>query len=141
MGKKSGHATGVIEMIDILIRSLDKEMTEAGTEEKDAQADYEQSMKDSAAKRSDDSQALAHKEAAKAAMEGDLATHKEVMATLKYVQSLHAECDWLIQYFDVRKEARAGEVESLRQAKAVLSGADFSLLQAGVRKSLRGRRQ
>merc|ERR1740129_1962696 len=104
-------------------------MTEAYTEEKDAQADYEQSMKDSSAKRSDDSQALTHKEAAKAAMEGAIVTHKEqkgattkeLMATLKYVQSLHAECDWLIQYFDVRKEARAGEVESLRQAKAVLS--------------------
>merc|ERR1740121_3320444 len=124
-------------MIDLLIRSLDKEMTEAGTEEKDAQADYEQSMKDSASKRSDDSQALAHKEATKAAMGSDLESHKEekgatakeLMAALKYVQSLHTECDWLLQYFDVRKEARAGEVESLEQAKAVLSGADFSLLQ------------
>merc|ERR1740129_1117195 len=131
--KKSGHATGVIELIDLLIRSLDKEMTEAGTEEKDAQADYEQSMKDSAAKRSDDSQALAHKEEKGA-------TAKELMATLKYVQSLHTECDWLMQYFDARKEARAGEVESLQQAKAVLSGADFSLLQAASKKSLRGRR-
>jgi len=146
--KKSGHATGVIEMIDMLIRSLDKEMTEAGTEEKDAQADYEKSMKDSAAKRSDDSQALAHKEATKAAMGSDLESHKEekgatakeLMATLKYVQSLHTECDWLMQYFDARKEARAGEVESLQQAKAVLSGADFSLLQAASKKSLRGRR-
>merc|ERR1740121_1964939 len=35
--KKSGHATGVVEMIDLLIRDLDKEMTEAETEEKDAQ--------------------------------------------------------------------------------------------------------
>merc|ERR1719203_897506 len=40
--KKTGHATGVIEMIDILIRSLDKEMTEAETEEKDAQAETEE---------------------------------------------------------------------------------------------------
>merc|ERR1719222_1144633 len=121
-------------------------MTEAGTEEKDAQADYEQSMKDSASKRANDSQALAHKEANKAATEGDLESHKEqksaaakeLMATLKYEQSLHAECDWLMQYFDVRKEARAGEVESLQQAKAVLSGADFSFLQAAGRKNLRG---
>merc|ERR1719188_1394177 len=98
-------------------------------------------MKDSAAKRSDDSQALAHKEAAKAAMEGDRESHKEqkaatgkeLLATVKYIKSLHAECDWLIQYFDVRKEARASEVESLQQAKAVLSGADFSLLQAAGR--------
>merc|ERR1719221_2401871 len=143
--KKSGHVGGVIEMINLLIRSLDKEMDEAGTEEKDAQADYEKSMKDSAAKRSDDSQATAHKEATKAATEGDheseteqkAATTKELMATLKYMQSLHAECDWLMQYFDVRKQARAGEVESLQQAKAVLSGADFSFLQEAGRKNLR----
>jgi len=146
--KKSGHTTGVIEMMDLLIQTLDKETAEAETEEKDAQADYEQSMKDSAAKRADDSQALAHKEAAKAAIEGDLVMHreqkratmKELMATLKFTQSLHTECDWLMQYFDVRKEARAGEIDSLRQAKAVLSGADFSLMQATSLKSFLRRR-
>ena len=41
---------------------------------------------------------------------------------------LHAECDWPVQYSRVRKEGRAGEVESLQKAKAVLSGADYSLL-------------
>jgi len=61
---------------------------------------------------------------------------KELMATLKYIQSLHAECDWLLQYYDVRKEARAGEIDSLVKAKAILSGADFSLMQG--RSSLRG---
>ena len=35
-------------MMDLLIKDLDKEMTEAQTTEKDAQADYEQMMKDSA---------------------------------------------------------------------------------------------
>jgi len=146
--KKSGHANGVIEMIDMLVSDLDKEITVAETEEKDAQADYEQSMKDSAAKRSDDSQAITNKGAAKAAMEGDLESHKEqkgatakeLMAKLEYIQSLHADCDWLIQYFEARKEARKGEVDALQQAKAVLSGADFSLLQASALKSLRGRR-
>merc|ERR1719517_371532 len=146
--KKSGHANGVIEMIDMLVSDLDKEIIVAETEEKDAQADYEQSMKDSAAKRSDDSQAITNKGAAKAAMEGDLESHKEqkgatskeLMAKLEYIQSLHADCDWLIQYFEARKEARKGEVDALQQAKAVLSGADFSLLQASALKSLRGRR-
>jgi len=55
------------------------------------------------------------------------ATGKTLMATAEYINSLHAECDWLLQYFEVRKEARAGEVDSLKNAKAVLSGADFSL--------------
>merc|ERR1719399_1935053 len=50
-GKKSEESGGVIAMIDLLIRDLDKEMTEAETEEKDAQKDYEQMMDDAAKKR------------------------------------------------------------------------------------------
>merc|ERR1711871_1040757 len=61
--KKSGESGGVIAMIDLLVKDLDKEMTVAQTEEKDAQADYETMMKDSAAKRADDSKMLADKEA------------------------------------------------------------------------------
>merc|ERR1719213_1583876 len=56
--KKSGESGGVIAMIDLLIKDLDKEMTVAKAEEKDAQEDYEQMMKDSAAKRAEDSKNL-----------------------------------------------------------------------------------
>merc|ERR1719221_1746187 len=40
--KKSGETTGVMAMIDLLVKDLDKEMTEAETSEKDAQADYKE---------------------------------------------------------------------------------------------------
>jgi len=141
---KSGENTGVIAMIDLLIGDLDKEMTEAETDEKNSQADYEQMMKDSAAKRTTDSKALTEKSSAKADTEAELQSQaeykadkaKEHMATMKYISSLHAECDWLLQYFDARKEARAGEVDSLRKAKAVLSGADYALLQGQTRSFL-----
>merc|ERR1719401_1391268 len=131
-------------MIDLIIKDLDKEMTEAQTTEKDSQADYETMMKDSAAKRADDSKTLADKEGALADMQASLASskdslassNKELGATLQYIQSLHAECDWLIQYFDVRKEARASEMDALGKAKAVLSGADFSLVQTRAQKFL-----
>merc|ERR1719277_2120588 len=127
-------------MIDLLIKDLAKEMTEAETDEKNSQTDYEQMMKDSAAKRTTDSKALTAKGSAKADTEAELQSHteqhadgaKELMATMKYISSLHAECDWLLQYFDVRKEARAGEIDSLKKAKAVLSGADYALLQQRV---------
>lgn len=33
------------------------------------------------------------------------AAKKELMAVEKYLSSLHAECDWLVRYYDVRKEA------------------------------------
>merc|ERR1711972_1037159 len=134
---KSEESTGVIAMIDLLIKDLEKEITEAETDEKDGQVDYETMMKDSAAKRTTDSKALTEKGSAKADTQSELEAHstakadagKELMATMKYLSTLHGECDWLLQYFDVRKEARAGEVDSLKKAKAVLSGADFSLLQ------------
>merc|ERR1719456_2119198 len=59
--KKSGENSGVIKMIDMLVMDLDKDMTEATATEKDSQADYETMMKDSAAKRADDSQTLSDK--------------------------------------------------------------------------------
>jgi len=137
---KSEENTGVIAMIDLLVKDMAKEMTEAETEEKNSQADYEEMMKDSAAKRTTDSKALTAKGSAKADTEAALQAHsehhadgeKELMATAKYISSLHAECDWLLQYFDVRKEARTGEIDSLKKAKAVLSGADYALLQQRV---------
>jgi len=135
--KKSEENTGIILMIDLLIKDLDKEMTEANAQEKDAQADYEQMMRDSAEKRAGDSNALTEKGAAKANMEAELQAHQdskastsnELAATLKYISSLHAACDWLVQYYDIRKEARDSAIAALGQAKAVLSGADYSLVQ------------
>merc|ERR1719456_1981760 len=124
-------------MIDLMIADLSKEMAEAKTTEENAQRDYEETMKDSADKRALDTKTLADKGKAKAELESALdanteekeATTKTLMATLEHISSLHGECDWLLQYYTVRKEARAGEVESLKSAKAVLSGADYSLLE------------
>jgi len=145
--KKSEESNGVVAMIDLLVKDLDKEMTEAETSEKDSQADYEQMMSDSAEKRTTDSKTLTEKGSAKADLESQLEGHvdakkagsSELMAALKYISSLHGECDFLVQYYDVRKSARADEVDSLKKAKAVLSGADFSLLQTRARGFL-GRR-
>lgn len=147
--KKSEESTGVIAMIDLLIKDLDTEMIEAETTEKEAQKDYEDMMADSAEKRALDSKTLTDKGDTKASLEGDLEAHKEakadtgkeLMATLEYIASLHQECDWLIEYYEVRKSARVGEIDSLKKAKAVLSGADFSLLQTKSRGFLRHRVQ
>mmetsp|Transcript_83427 Transcript_83427/g.131366 ORF Transcript_83427/g.131366 Transcript_83427/m.131366 type:complete len:714 (-) Transcript_83427:47-2188(-) len=143
--KKMEESGGVIAMIDLLIKDLDKEMQEAEVTEKDAQKEYEKLMADSAEKRAKDSKAITDKTAMKAQLETELqsseegkaSTTKELMATHEYMQSLHSECDWLLKYFDVRKEARASEIDALGQAKAVLSGADFSLLQQGAPKFLK----
>jgi len=128
---------GVIAMIDTLIKGLDTEMTEAEVNEKNAQEEYEQMMADSAAKRASDAKSLAEKSAAQAdgevlivAKGGNLkSTQKELMATHEFIGNLHSECDWMLKFFGIRAEARNGEIDSLKAAKAVLSGADFSLVQ------------
>jgi len=141
--KKSEDNAGVTQMINLLVKDLDKELQEAEVNEKDAQSDYETLMAESATKRADDSKSMSDKTASKASTEEALereqdtqvSTGKELMATLEYIHSLHGECDWLLKYFDARKEAREGELDALGKARAVLNGADFSLLQT---RSLRG---
>merc|ERR1719360_191619 len=132
--KKSEEGAGVTGMIDLLVKELDAELQEAEINEKDAQKDYEALMAESSTKRADDSKSISDKTAAKAASEEALekeqdrkaATGKELYSTEEYIHSLHGECDWLLKFFDARKEARDGEIDALGKAKAVLNGADFS---------------
>jgi len=147
--KKSEESGGVIAMMDLLVKDLDKEIQVSDVEEKNSQEEYEQTIADSAEKRRGDSKALTDKEAAAADAKSFLEANagevkglgKELMGATKYEASLHGECDWLLQNFDVRKQARTDEIDSLGRAKAVLSGADYSLVQSGstarVRKFLR----
>merc|ERR1719291_978749 len=105
--------------------------------EKDAQKEYEEMMADSAAKRAEDSKSVTDKTAAKAATEEQLqaendkkdATTKELVLNVEYIGQLHGECDWLLKYWEVRKNARTSEIEALGRARAVLNGADYSLVQ------------
>jgi len=144
--KKTEESTGVIAMIDLLVKDLDKELQEAEVMEEDAQKEYEEMMAESATKRADDSKAMSDKTALKASEEEALmteqetkaATEKELMQTLEYIHALHGECDWLLKFYDARAEARSGEIDALGKAKAALSGADYSLLQTS---SLRGFRK
>merc|ERR1719333_1331826 len=126
--------------MDLLVAEIDKEMTTADVEEKDAQDDYEKLMGETANKRAGASKSLVDKEAAKAEMETELQAAKdakeasgvELQAVLDYIQSLHADCDFLLEYYAQRKEARASEIDAMGKAKAVLSGADYSLLGVKV---------
>jgi len=135
--KKSEESNGVMAMIDALVGDLEKEIQEMEFEEKDAQEEYEEFIEDSANKRATDSKSLTDKESSKADAEANLikledetkAKMTENMNTMESLKDFHLDCDWLLQNFDTRKEARTGEIDALKKAKAVLSGADFSLLQ------------
>jgi len=132
--KKSEESGGIISMMDAMVADLDKEMQVAELEEKDAQAEYEDMMRDAAEKRVLDSKSITEKDGTRADDEANLqklgkehtSKMKEALATVNVIEGLHKDCDWLLKNFDVRKEARTGEIEALKKAKAVLSGADFS---------------
>merc|ERR1719359_1483611 len=127
-------------MIDLIVADVDKENQTLELEEKDGQKDYEVFMSDASEKRALDSKAITDKESAKAETESALQANKddkgsktmEAMETAKYLSGLHGECDWLLQNFDARKAARSGEIDALGKAKAVLSGADYSLVQTAA---------
>eukprot|EP00429_Kryptoperidinium_foliaceum_P018639 CAMPEP_0176036224 /NCGR_PEP_ID=MMETSP0120_2-20121206/17939_1 /TAXON_ID=160619 /ORGANISM="Kryptoperidinium foliaceum, Strain CCMP 1326" /LENGTH=733 /DNA_ID=CAMNT_0017369611 /DNA_START=53 /DNA_END=2254 /DNA_ORIENTATION=+ len=145
--KKGQEHNGVVAMLDMLVADLDKQMTEADVEEKDSQKEYESFMEDSKRKRATDAQLIAEKEGYKAELETELQKtsqdHKvamqQAMGRAEQLRDLHLECDWLMSNFDARKEARTGEIESLKNAKAVLSGADFALVERTARRTqLRG---
>merc|ERR1719159_231340 len=145
--KKSGEESGgVIAMIDMLVADLDKDIQTSEVDEKNAQEEYETFMADASEKRALDSKAITDAESAKAETETDLQSNKdskgaklmEAMETAKYISGLHGECDWLLKNFDARKAARSGEIDALGKAKAVLSGADYSLMQTAAATRLRG---
>jgi len=136
--KKSGEESGgVIAMIDLIVADVDKEIQTMEVDEKDAQKDYEGFMSDASEKRAQDSKSITDKESAKAETESELQSNTdsknsknvEAMETAKYIGGLHEECDWLLKYYDARSAARTGEIDALGKAKAVLSGADYSLVQ------------
>jgi len=136
--KKSGESSnGVMAMIDLIVADVDKEIQTMEVDEKDAQSDYETFMADASEKRAQDSKSITDKESAQAEAEEELQTSTEskgsktteAMETAKYLGGLHEECDWLLKYHGERMSARTNEIDALGKAKAVLSGADYSLVQ------------
>merc|ERR1719238_2497604 len=132
---KGEESAGVITMIDTLINDVEKENQEMKLEEEDAQGDYEKFMEDAKNKRAEDSKSMSDAEGSLAETNEQMVTDKgtlgdtntELMETEKYLGEVHAECDWLMKYYDVRAEARTGEIDAMGKAKDVLNGADYSL--------------
>merc|ERR1719253_183347 len=125
---KKKDSSGPLALIDSLKGDLEKDMQQNEMEEKEAQSDYEDLMAESAKKRAQDSKTITEKEGQKAGLEADLeaqtkakvTAEKDLLALGEYIAGLHGSCDFLLDNFELRKEARANEVDALKKAKAVL---------------------
>eukprot|EP00441_Pelagodinium_beii_P038260 CAMPEP_0197646712 /NCGR_PEP_ID=MMETSP1338-20131121/23801_1 /TAXON_ID=43686 ORGANISM="Pelagodinium beii, Strain RCC1491" /NCGR_SAMPLE_ID=MMETSP1338 /ASSEMBLY_ACC=CAM_ASM_000754 /LENGTH=682 /DNA_ID=CAMNT_0043220369 /DNA_START=56 /DNA_END=2104 /DNA_ORIENTATION=- len=127
---KQNGGNRIILMIEGLMDETDKTVAEAEFEEKDSQKFYEEFLADAKAKREADAASIASKEKAKAEAQSDKVKKQtaeksesaELKEVLQYKEDLKKECDYLLQNYDYRKEARAQEESSLTEAKAVLAG-------------------
>merc|ERR1719159_2331901 len=101
--------------------------------EEDAQKAYEDFVKVTNGSIETKNEEIVDKSELKATAEGDLVQAKQkkedVMLELEqlsnYNAGLHESCDFVLKNFDIRQTARDEEVEALKQAKAILSGAKF----------------
>jgi len=131
--KKSSASGGVLGLIQQIISDAKAMEAEAIRSEEDAQKAYEDFVKDTNLSIEAKSRDIINKSESKAKAETDLVEQKEnkegVMLELEqlsnYNAELHQSCDFVLKNFDLRQTARDEEVEALRQAKAILSGAKF----------------
>merc|ERR1719469_1016250 len=120
-------------MIQQIISDAKAMEAEAIRSEEDAQKAYEDFVKETNASIEAKSKDIVNKSGEKAKAECDLVeTQKEKESAVleleqlsNYNAELHQSCDFVLKNFDLRQAARDEEVEALRQAKAILSGAKF----------------
>jgi len=131
--KKNPQSSGVVAMITQIIEDSKAMEAEAIQGEGSAQSAYAAFVKETNASIEAKSKDIANKSESKAKAEDYLVQaqteHSSVLTTLDelsaYNSELHASCDFILKNFDVRQTARDEEVEALKQAKAILSGADM----------------
>lgn len=131
----------VIEELDKMIQELKKMSMAIENEEKKGERTFEQfksgNDQDKAANteaKGNKESSLAQEEEALNARQDELDEEQTQWNTAKEENdNLHAECDFLLKYYQQRKTARVVEQEGLEKAKAILNGANFNtvLLQSG----------
>jgi peptidoglycan hydrolase CwlO-like protein len=134
--EQSSGAGGVLGMLQQIIADAKQLEADAIKAESDAQKAYETVVKDTNASIEEKNRDITNKSSEKANAEADKTAAEEGKETAMNEQQqnkneeadLHKSCDFVLKNFDIRQAARDQEVEALRQAKAILSGAKFAEL-------------
>merc|ERR1719428_673945 len=137
--KTSAAAGGVMGMIQQIINDAKAMEAETIRAEEDAQKAYEDFVKETNASIEAASKAIVNKSEEKATAEADLVEAEDSLAAVEleleqlgnYKLQLHQSCDFVLKNFEIRQTARDEEIEALKQAKAILSGADFEAFLQG----------
>merc|ERR1719324_606120 len=132
--KKNAAAGGVMGMIQGIIDDAKALEAEATRAEEESQKAYEDFVTETTASIDEKNKDIVNKSEELAKAEEDKAqaeTDKEnVMLELDQLSNenmdLHKTCDFVMKNFEIRQTARDEEIEGLKKAKAILSGAKFS---------------
>jgi len=132
--KKSGTSGGVMQLLDMIIADAGRTEDELHASEQKAQEDYAAYVAATTASIEADRVAIAESEKQLSSTESAKSETEEAQqgnqASLdklnKLLTDLHAQCDYVIKYFDIRQQSRAEEMDAIEEAKAILSGADFA---------------
>merc|ERR1719161_3180922 len=138
-GSYSKHGGGniVVSLLQGVISESEDVEKKALNAENEAQKAYEEYISDSNAAVAAASTNIMNKSGSKAKAEQDKiqatesrdATIQDLLMLGEHNAALHQDCDFLIKNFEVRQSARAEEIDSLANAKAIFSGANFGFLQ------------
>jgi len=131
--EKSGGAGGVMQLLTMIIEEATRAEQELQSDENQAQKMYGEFVTATKTSIEADRSSIAEKEKQLAETESALSATKESQlaneAMLGDLNNLlvgfHADCDYIIKYFKVRQQFRQEEIDSIEEAKAILSGADF----------------
>ena len=130
---KSAGAGGALQLLATVIKDAEVVEIELMKTEQKSQQDYAQSVQDATNSIEADRSSIQTKtgelvenKAALSETEKEQLLNQEELDKLnELLKAHHAECDYVMKYFDIRQEAWQEEMDAIKDAKAILSGADF----------------
>jgi hypothetical protein len=131
--EKSGGAGGVTQLLTMIIEEATREEQELQKDENQMQKMYGEFVSATKTSIEADRASIAEKEKQLAETESALSSTKESQLAngvalddlSNLLAGFHAECDYIMKYFKIRQQFRQEEIDSIEEAKAILSGADF----------------
>merc|ERR1719377_448270 len=128
---KNAGGGRVVAMLEEVLADTRKTEDQAIASEQDSQSSYENFMKDSNKAITKTTQSISDMTGARATAKEELSMAKtdfgQTMTELEGLDQtaadLHKSCDYTLKNFDTRQAARSAEMDALREAKNILSGA------------------
>jgi len=128
---KNAGGGRVVAMLEEVLADTRKTEDQSMVSEEDSQSAYENFMKDSNKSILKTTQSISDMTGARASAKEELSMAKtdfaQTMSELEGLDAtnkdLHKSCDYVLNNFDARQAARSAEMDALREAKNILSGA------------------